>query len=62
MTISASQIYPDIVVHRREVPENLLAVKVRKAANHQPMEHDQRKLRGAHRPAFVVRLRIGVCS
>ena len=30
-------VYPDIVVHRRTVPTNLLAIEVRKAANHQPL-------------------------
>jgi hypothetical protein len=38
-------IYPDIVVHQRAVPNNLLAVEVRKAGNHQPVEHDRHKLR-----------------
>src|SRR3984885_9112158 len=38
-------IYPDIVVHQRAIPNNLLAIEVRKAANHQPPEHDQHKLR-----------------
>jgi hypothetical protein len=38
-------IYPDIVVHQRDIPNNLLAVEVRKATNHQPIEHDQHKLR-----------------
>src|SRR6202166_4884439 len=28
-------VYPDIVVHQREIPNNLLAVEVRKATNHQ---------------------------
>ena len=37
-------IYPDIVVHQREIPNNLLAIEVRKAANHQPPEHDRNKL------------------
>ena len=40
----AKSIYPDIVVHQREIPNNLLAVEVRKAANHQPPDHDQHKL------------------
>src|ERR1700709_2368305 len=39
-------VYPDIVVHQREIPNNLLAVEVRSAGNHQPPEHDQHKLRG----------------
>ena len=38
-------IYPDIVVHQRAVPNNLLAIEVRKADNHQPLEHDRHKLR-----------------
>ena len=38
-------IYPDIVVHQRTVPNNLLAIEVRKASNHQPIEHDRHKLR-----------------
>jgi len=33
-------IYPDIVVHRREIPNNLLAIELRKDANHQPTEND----------------------
>jgi hypothetical protein len=37
-------IYPDIVVHQREIPNNLLAIEVRKASNHQPPEHDRHKL------------------
>src|SRR5579864_787666 len=38
-------IYPDIVVHQRAVPNNLLAIEVRKSDNHQPLEHDRHKLR-----------------
>ena len=38
-------IYPDIVVHQREAPNNLLAIEVRRAGNHQPLEHDRQKLR-----------------
>lgn len=40
----AKSVYPDLVVHRRAIPNNLLAIEVRKAGNHQPVEHDQRKL------------------
>jgi hypothetical protein len=43
-------IYPDIVVHQRAVPNNLLAVEVRKAHNHQPVEHDRQKLRALTDP------------
>jgi hypothetical protein len=43
-------IYPDIVVHRREIPTNLLAIEIRKAANHQPLEHDRHKLRALTDP------------
>jgi hypothetical protein len=46
----AKSIYPDIVVHQREIPDNLLAVEVRKASNHQPLEHDQQKLRALTDP------------
>ncbi|QIO36078.1 hypothetical protein [Bradyrhizobium sp. 1(2017)] len=38
-------IYPDVAVHQREIPNNLLAVEIRKASNHTPLEHDQHKLR-----------------
>ncbi|MGL9623749.1 hypothetical protein QRQ56_37925 [Bradyrhizobium sp. U531] len=38
-------IYPDVVVHQREIPNNLLTVEIRTAANHTPLEHDQHKLR-----------------
>jgi hypothetical protein len=37
-------VFPDIVVHQRDIPNNLLAIELRKATNHQPIEHDQRKL------------------
>src|SRR3977135_3558075 len=52
-------IYPDIVVHQREIPNNLLAVEVRKAANHQPPEHDQHKLRALTDPHLWFAYRIG---
>ena len=53
-------IFPDIVVHRRAVPENLLAVEVRKATNHQPVEHDHHKLRGLTDPHLWFAYRVGV--
>src|ERR1700758_2673945 len=43
-------IYPDIVVHQREIPNNLLAIEVRKANNHQPIEHDEQKLHALNDP------------
>jgi hypothetical protein len=43
-------VYPDIVVHQREIPNNLLAIEIRKAGNHQPLEHDQHKLRALTDP------------
>src|SRR3977135_430495 len=52
-------VYPDIVVHQREVPNNLLAVEVRKASNHQPPEHDQHKLRALTDPHLWFAYRIG---
>jgi hypothetical protein len=53
-------IYPDIVVHQREIPNNLLAIELRKAANHQPVEHDQHKLRALTDPHLWFAYRIGV--
>lgn len=38
-------IYPDVVVHQREIPNNLLAIEMRKASNHTPLKHDEHKLR-----------------
>ena len=43
-------VYPDIVVHQRDIPNNLLAIEVRKATNHQPIEHDQLKLKALTDP------------
>lgn len=37
-------IYPDVVVHQREIPNNLLCVEIRKASNHTSLDHDQHKL------------------
>ena len=56
----AKSVYPDIVVHQRAIPENLLAVEVRKASNHQPPEHDQHKLRALTDPNLWFAYRIGV--
>ena len=53
-------VYPDIVVHQREIPNNLLAIEVRKASNHQPPEHDQHKLRALTDPHLWFAYRIGV--
>jgi|SRR5882724_2939362 len=53
-------IYPDIVVHQRDIPNNLLAIEVRKAANHQPPEHDQQKLRALTDPHLWFAYRIGI--
>ena len=53
-------IFPDIVVHRRAIPENLLAVEVRKEINHQPVEHDHHKLRGLTDPHLWFAYRLGV--
>ena len=56
----AKSIYPDIVVHQRAIPNNLLAIEVRKAANHQPPEHDQQKLRALTDPDLWFAYWIGV--
>src|ERR1700687_1404149 len=53
-------IFPDIVVHQREIPNNLMAIEVRKASNHQPPEHDQHKLRALTDPHLWFAYWIGV--
>jgi hypothetical protein len=53
-------IYPDIVVHQREIPNNLLAIEVRKATNHQPPEHDRHKLQALTDPHLWFAYWIGV--
>jgi hypothetical protein len=53
-------IYPDIVVHRRDIPENLLAIEVRKASNHLIEEHDRQKLRALTDPHLWFAYAIGV--
>jgi hypothetical protein len=57
---SGKSVYPDIVVHRRTVPENLLAIELRKAANHRRPEHDRHKLRAMTDPHLWHAYRIGV--
>ena len=56
----AKSIYPDIVVHQREIPNNLLAIEVRKASNHQPPEHDRHKLQALTDPHLWFAYWIGV--
>ncbi len=56
----AKSIYPDIVVHQREIPNNLLAIEIRKASNRQPPEHDQHKLRALTDPHLWFAYWIGV--
>ncbi len=53
-------VYPDIVVHQRDIPNNLLAVEVRKANNHQPAEHDRHKLAALTDPHVWFAYGIGV--
>ena len=53
-------IYPDIVVHQREIPNNLLAIEVRKTSNHQPPEHDLHKLRALTDPHLWFAYWIGI--
>jgi len=53
-------IYPDIVVHQRAVPNNLLAIEVRKASNHQPLEHDRQKLHALTDPHLWFAYGIGM--
>jgi len=53
-------VYPDIVVHQRDIPNNLLAIEVRKASNHQPIEHDEHKLQALTDPHLWFAYAIGV--
>ena len=53
-------IFPDIVVHQRAIPNNLLAIEVRKASNHQPIEHDQQKLKAMTDPHVWFAYWIGI--
>ena len=53
-------VYPDIVVHQREIPNNLLAIEVRKTSNHQPPEHDRHKLQALTDPHLWFAYAIGV--
>ena len=53
-------IYPDVVVHQREIPNNLLAVEIRKTSNHTPVEHDQQKLKAMTDPHVWFAYWIGV--
>lgn len=53
-------VYPDIVVHQREIPNNLLAIEVRKTSNHQPPEHDRHKLRALTDPHLWFAYWIGI--
>ncbi len=55
-------IYPDIVVHQRQIPNNLLAIEVRKASNHQPTEHDRHKLAALTDPHVWFAYGIGVLA
>jgi hypothetical protein len=57
---SGKSVFPDIVVHHRAIPENLLAIEVRKATNHQPPAHDQHKLRGLTDPHVWFAYQIGL--
>jgi hypothetical protein len=53
-------IYPDVVVHQRAIPNNLLAIEVRKASNHGAIDHDQHKLRALTDPHLWFAYWIGV--
>lgn len=53
-------IYPDVVVHQREIPNNLLTVEIRKATNHTPLEHERHKLRALTDPHIWFAYWIGV--
>jgi hypothetical protein len=53
-------VYPDIVVHQRAIPNNLLAIEVRKATNHHALDHDQQKMRALTDPHLWFAYWIGV--
>jgi hypothetical protein len=53
-------VFPYILVHQRDIPNNLLAIEVRKASNHQPSEHDQHKLEALTDPHLWFAYWIGV--
>jgi hypothetical protein len=53
-------IYPDVAVHQREIPNNLLVVEVRNASNHTSLEHDQHKLRALTDPHIWFAYWLGV--
>ena len=53
-------IFPVVVVHQRAIPNNLLAVEIRKASNHQSLEHDQQKLKAMTDPHVWFAYWIGV--
>ena len=47
-------------MHQRDIPNNLLAIEVRKASNHQPPEHDQHKLRALTDPHLWFAYWVGI--
>ena len=47
-------------MHQRDIPNNLLAIEIRKASNHQSVEHDQHKLKGLTDPHLWFAYAIGV--
>lgn len=53
-------IYPDVAVHQREIPNNLIVVEVRNASNHTSLEHDQHKLRALTDPHIWFAYWLGV--
>jgi hypothetical protein len=54
-------IFPDILVHRPGVPDNLLAIEIRKQRNHQPLDHDRHKLQALTDPHLWFAYRAGLC-
>ena len=43
--LDTSRVYPDIIVHQRNTPRNLLVVEVKKSTSREPHEFDLHKLR-----------------
>jgi hypothetical protein len=60
----AQTVFPDIIVHRRNSPENILVIEVKKSSNRNSRDIDLAKLRGyranlKYRSALFLEFRVG---
>lgn len=58
------EVYPDVIVHRRNTDDNLLVIELKKTSNYSPDTYDRAKLRAyrselGYRHALFMRLRTG---